>query len=175
MHLSSVFIGALTALISVVHAESVVAKRADLGNAFVFIYCNFTVFLDVEAGGVSTRRTLNGRNHDYYHEPYGGGSGDGVSLTLSHTEGRDSSNSRTTFRYKLSDGNSTVGYSLGNSGGNPFEGHKLTLKPSDDRCPRIEWPDGIPTGVSSGSCGSGANLILTMCPLERPRQEFEDE
>nr|AAF86477.1 blastomyces yeast phase-specific protein 1 [Blastomyces dermatitidis] len=175
MHLSSIFIGALTALISVVHAGSVIAKRADLGSAFVFVYCNFSVALDIQAGETSTREILDGRSYDYHNEKYRRGGGDGVSLTLHHTDGPDSSNSETTFRYKLADDNSTVEYSLGNSGGNPFAGHKITLKSSGDGCPNIEWPEGIPTGVSSGSCGSSENSILTLCPPGTSLDDFEDE
>lgn len=130
------------------------------GRAIVENHCKFPVYIWSVGSDIRPQVTVQpyGRFFETFrHDPKSGG------IAIKITTVRDgllSSAPEMIFAYNLS-GNNRVWYDLSDVFGDPFKGHRVSLKPSE---PEISWMDGKPSGGSGVRVRSASSdLVLTLC------------
>ncbi|KAJ3490066.1 hypothetical protein NLG97_g5858 [Lecanicillium saksenae] len=60
--------------------------------------------------------------------------------------------------------NGKVNYELTTGeNGSPFSGSKIEVSSSNDKCPKIEWSQGVPAGSNHGSCSADNSIAVGLC------------
>ncbi|PGH08226.1 hypothetical protein GX51_01380 [Blastomyces parvus] len=154
MRLSSAFIGAIAALVPAVQA---------VGNAIVINNCPFDAFLNSVGSEIGPEQFLEANGGSYSEEFRRDPRSGGIALKVTRQAGGLVQGApQTNFAYNLNEGR--IWYDLSNVFGNPFEPNPLRLTPSDQSCPSLFWPNGVPPGGSQvKNCQPESDVTLTLC------------
>ncbi|PGH17378.1 hypothetical protein AJ80_04833 [Polytolypa hystricis UAMH7299] len=153
MHISSIALAALAAFTPLASA---------VGSAVVKNNCDFTTYVYSVGSSPGAEHALDpgeAYSEGFHRDPVTGG----IALKIFRVpNGISGPNPQTVFAYNLDD--SQIWYDLSDVFGDPFEGHSLTLSPSDEACGVISWEDGKPpAGSQVKVCQSGSDLTLKLC------------
>ncbi|KAA8644271.1 hypothetical protein EYZ11_002856 [Aspergillus tanneri] len=129
------------------------------GHAVVINECTHAIYLWSVSSTMGSQITLAPQENYtevFHHDDQSGG----VSLKVTTVkDGLYNSAPQTVFAYNLVDRN--VWYDLSDVFGDPFQGHLVTLLPSE---PAINWEDGVPPAGSQVRIQDAAtDLALTVC------------
>ncbi|KAJ6781864.1 hypothetical protein PWT90_06521 [Aphanocladium album] len=58
---------------------------------------------------------------------------------------------------------SKVNYELSDINGSPFSGSKVQASANSEKCPKIEWSQGVPAGKNHGSCSADISIAVGLC------------
>ncbi|KAI9933040.1 hypothetical protein ASPWEDRAFT_42794 [Aspergillus wentii DTO 134E9] len=150
----------LTTLLSLPLALAPLA--AAVGNAVVANNCKDPIYLWSVGGSVGPKQTIQpGANFTeaFHHDDASGG----ISLKVTTTEnGLYDGSPQLTYAYTL-DGNN-VWYDISDVFGDPFSGSAVVIKPVDEGCGTLCWPNGVsPGGSQVRNCGEKEDIVLTVC------------
>lgn len=152
------FVPALAAL-----STLATAVAAAPGTAGVKNLCDFDVYLWYVGGSVSDMETIpkkgGTKGETYKVDPTSGGRT--LKMTLDE-DGLYTGAPQLNLAYTLDE--PRVWYDMSEVFGSPFEGHELSVQPSDDDCQDITWEDGVsPGGSNVRTCSSEADFTLVLC------------
>lgn len=146
---------------------TVVPLAAAIGNAVVENQCDDPVYLWSVGSTMGDEQTID--PGESYSEPFRlDDTTGGISLKITRNEGGLFDGSpQLNYAYALADEKTRVFYDLSSVFGEAFEGDPLLVKPSDENCGEISWPDGVsPKGSQVNDCGSDGDVTLFLCAEE---------
>ena len=135
---------------------------AAAGKSHVNNNCDFPVYVWSVGADVEDVGKLDGGKsyeHDLVRDPVTGG----LAIKITTVEdGLYNGSPQTNFAYTLDP--DRVFYDLSDVFGSPFEGHEVSVVPSDKDCDSIVWEDGSQvSGSEVKSCSSDTDLHLNLC------------
>ena len=131
-------------------------------QAVVLNNCDFSVYIwsvGSEIEDVGELAHNNAWSQDLVRDPVTGGLA--IKITTEE-DGLYNGAPQTNFAYTLDP--DRVFYDLSDVFGSPFEGHKVSLDPSDEDCESIVWENGSQvSGSEVKSCQPKTDLRLSLC------------
>lgn len=138
-------------------SAAAVSRANEIGVANVDNHCNVPIYLQYVRPGTNPTVTATIAPGGSWGKPL---LHEGIAIKVSPEQ---SLASQTDFAFSVTNGLAYV--SLSDVGGDPFEGHKVSVVSTNGAGVNVQWPNGVPTqtGPETQTCPASADVTLTLC------------